>query len=167
MRRGRFLAVLLSCALILATTACQKKKTQAGEALPSTDRVGPSPLGTTQNILRKTFSVRTTAIFPFEISAHAYTPHLHGQYKSFVKESGQSDDSANVDFLILNEDQYADFVHRQSGETIFSADASHDQDVDVRLPASRDKPLKFYLVFRNSSGGAATKLVKADFKVDF
>lgn len=162
----RFLVFLLNGSLIVATTACQEKP-QAEEVVPSTDRVGPSPLGTSQNILHKTFSVRTSATFPFEIPPHASTPHLHGQYKSFLKESGQSGGRANVDFLILNEDQYADFIHRQSGETVFATEASHDQEVEVGLPASQERPLKFFLVFRNSSGEKTTKLVQADFTVDF
>jgi hypothetical protein len=96
-------------------------------------------------------------------------PHLRGNYKSFVNQLGAqaSDDSANVDFLLLNEDQYADFVHGHAGEALFSADASHDQDVNVSLPPSQDQPEKYYLVFRNSTGGAAKKLVQADFTLDF
>ena len=127
-----------------------------------------SPSGS-QTILHKTFSLTTTASFPFEIPAHAVTPHLHGNYKSFVKQisADASDDSANVDFLILKEDQYADFVHGHAGEALFSADASHDQDVDFSLPASQDQPQKYYLVFRSSPGGSARKIVQADFTVDF
>jgi hypothetical protein len=167
----RLLPVLLVAALVLATGACQKKKAPAEEEekmLPM-DRVARSPADTSQQILHKTFAVSSTVKFPFEIPAHAAIPHLRGNYRSFVKDLGvpSNGDIANVDFLILNEDQYADFVGGRSGEALFSADASHDQDVNVRLPPSQDQPRKYYLVFRNSSGGAAKKLVQADFTVDF
>jgi hypothetical protein len=166
----RLLPVLLVAALVLATDACQKKKAPAEEEkmLPM-DRVARSPANTSQQILHKTFAVSGTVKFPFEIPAHAAIPHLRGTYRSFVKDLGvpANGDIANVDFLILNEDQYADFVGGRSGEALFSADASHDQDVNVSLPPSQDQPRKYYLVFRNSSGGAAKKLVQADFTVDF
>jgi hypothetical protein len=166
----RLLPVLLVAALVLATDACQKKKAPAEEEkmLPM-DRVARSPADTSQQILHKTFAVSSTVKFPFEIPAHAAIPHLRGNYRSFVKDLGvpSNGDIANVDFLILNEDQYADFVGGRSGEALFSADASHDQGVNVSLPPSQDQPRKYYLVFRNSSGGAAKKLVQADFTVDF
>ncbi len=96
-------------------------------------------------------------------------PNLHGNYKSFVKQLGveSNPDNANVDFLILNEEQYGDFLHGRAGEAIFSADASHDQNVNFGLPPSQDQPRKYYLVFRNIPGGEAKKLVQADFTVDF
>jgi hypothetical protein len=165
----RPLPVLLVAALLLAT-ACQKKKApEEEEKLPAMDRVARSPVDTSQQILHKTFTVSSTVKFPFEIPAHAAIPHLRGNYRSFVKDPGvrSNDDMANIDFLILNEDQYADFVGGHAGEALFSADASHDQDINVSLPPSQDQPRKYYLVFRNSPGGAAKKLVQAHFTVDF
>lgn len=151
-------------------TSCEKKKPRTEEevVLPM-DRVAVSPASSSQSVLHKSFPVTTAAVFPFEIPAHAVMPHLHGNYKSFVKQLAvqTNDDSANVDFLILNEDQYSDFVHAHAGEALFSADASHDQEVNFSLPGSQDQPRKYYLVFRNSPGGAAKKIVQADFTVDF
>ncbi len=167
--RLRLLLTLLMAMLVLVPGACQKKKPPVEEEELPMDRVAPSPVGTSQVVLHKTFAVRTSVNFPFEIPAHAAMPHLHGNYKSFTKELGihSNDDSANVDFLILNEDQYADFIHGHSGEAVFSTDASHDQDVSVILPASQDQPRKYYLIFRSSPGGEARKLVQADFAIDF
>jgi hypothetical protein len=167
---SRRLPVIFVAALILATGGCEKKKAPVVEEGPQpTDRVAPSPVGTAQTILHKTFAISTSVNFPFEIPAHAVNPLLHGTYRSFVKrlEGESKDASANVDFLILNEDQYADFVHGHQGEALFSVDSSHDQDVNVSLPASQDQPRKYYLVFRNTPGGEAKKLIQADFTVDF
>ena len=162
----RLLAVAV---LTLTVTACQKKKPPAEEPVAPSNYVAPLPVGTTQTILHKTFPVTTTVKFPFDIPARAAMPHLHGTYKSFVAQLTvqSSDAAANVDFLILNEDQYADFVQGHSGEALFSADASHDQDVNLSLPPSQDQPKKYYLVFHNTPAGAPKKLVQADFTVDF
>jgi hypothetical protein len=155
--------------LMLALTACQKKTPPAAEPAPHVDRVAPLPVGTTETILHKTFAVTGSANFPFEVPARAAMPHLHGTYKSFLAQLAvqSSDEAANVDFLILNEDQYTDFVEGHSGEALFSADAAHDQDVNLSLPASQDQPRKYYLIFRNPPGGAAKKLIQADFTLDF
>jgi hypothetical protein len=166
--RGRFLLLTVVVAMFFFVTACQSKKPPAEETVLPMDRVAASPSGS-QTILHKTFSITATASFPFEIPAHAAMPHLHGNYKSFVKQisADASDDSADVEFLILKEDQYVDFVRGHAGEALFSADASHDQDVDFSLPASQDQPQKYYLVFRNSPGGSTKKIVQAEFTVDF
>lgn len=167
-RRSRVLRLLAVAAMAFLITSCQSKKPPAEDVALPMDRVAVSPSGS-QTILHKTFSVTATASFPFEIPAHAAMPHLHGLYKSFVKQvsADASDDGANVDFLILKEDQYSDFVHGHAGEALFSADASHDQEVNFSLPASQDQPQKYYLVFRNSPGGSTKKIVQADFTVDF
>jgi len=106
--------------------------------------------------------------FSFEIPSHAATPHLHGAFRSFVQQAAQSsDDSGNVDFLVLNQQQYADLATGRQSEALFSAESTHDQEVNLGLPVSQDQPQKYYLVFRNSSSGEGRKLVQADFTVDF
>jgi hypothetical protein len=165
--RNRIPPVFLVAALILAATACQKKQAPAEEIPLPTDRVAPSPVGTNQTILHKTFTVKGSTTFPFEIPPHAVRPHLHGIFESFVREvHGASDESANVDFLIVNADQYADLVGDRPSEALFTVEASHNQAVNVDLPASLDQPVKYYLVFRNAAKGPG-KVVEADFHVDF
>jgi hypothetical protein len=156
--------------LLLFACSCQKRNAPpAEEVLPSKDRVAPSPANSNQTVLHKTFSISTSASFPFEIPPHAAMPHLHGNYKSFVKQLGAQghDDSGNVDFFILTEEQYADFTHGRAGESVFSADSSHDQDVSVSLPITQDQPQKYYLIFRNTPGDKMKKLVQAEFTLDF
>jgi hypothetical protein len=167
MLQWRAFFLIATIAFVLA--ACEKKKPPVEELPLPADRVNRSPVGTTQSVLHKTFAVTSSAAFPFEIPAHAAIPHLHGSYRSFVDRLGiqTNDDSTNVDFLILNEDQHADFVHGRAVEALFSTPASHNQDVDVGLPASNDQPQKYYLVFRNTPGGEAKKVVQADFTLDF
>jgi hypothetical protein len=175
--RIRVRLFLLLAALTLAVAACQNKKPPAEDAPLPADRiapssVAPSPVGTNQTILHKTFTVKSSAIFPFEIPPRAVRPHLHGIFESFVSQlhgtsRGASDDEANLDFLILNAEQYADFASDRPGDAIFSAEASHNQSINVDLPASLGQPVKYYLVFRSSAGKAPAKVVEADFQLDF
>ncbi|MGO8793339.1 MAG: hypothetical protein ACLQLC_00820 [Candidatus Sulfotelmatobacter sp.] len=166
--------LLLGAALILGFTAGCKSKDQDKAAqgeIASIDRVGSSPLGTSQVVLHKDFVVRASSVFSFEIPAHAAMPHLRGSYKSFVTKLGvqTNEDAANVDFFVLTEEQYADFVQggAGTGDMLFSVDDSHQQNVDVVLPPSLNQTRKFYLVFRNTPGGDANKAIRANLRVDF
>ncbi len=132
------------------------------------DRVAPSPVGTSSAIVHKTFAVSSTTKFSFEIPPHAVSPQLHGTYRSFLQGSVQSsDEDANVDLLLMNDQQYANFLKGRPADTVFSVDSSHDQDVNCGLPATLDHPVQYYLIFRNSSSSGDKKVVQADFRVDF
>jgi hypothetical protein len=132
------------------------------------DHISSSPVGSTASILHKTFAVATLTKFSFEIPSHAATPLLHGNFKSFMQQAAHSsDDSGNVDFLVLNQQQYADLATGRQSEALFSAESTHDQEVNLGLPVSQDQPQKYYLVFRNSSRAEGKKLVEANFTVDF
>src|SRR5271157_6651519 len=98
-------------ALLWFDLACEKDEPEPTSTVDRSERVAPSPVGTSQTVLEKTFALKDTATFPFEIPAHATMPHLNGLFVSYVGEaSGASDDSANIDFLVLNEDQQTDFA---------------------------------------------------------
>jgi hypothetical protein len=136
------------------------------------DRVGESPVGTSKPILHQTFKVAGIVNLPFEVPAHAANPQLRGTYHSFVKANGKhaeeaSDAAANVDFLVLNEQQYSDFLNGHGGEAIFSVEDTHNQEVNTGLPPTLGQPAKYYLVFRNNSRSAAKTVVEADFRIDF
>ena len=178
MRRGRHFRVgllWLEAGLVLGFAAGCKTNHQE-EAAPQAeiaaiDRVGASPLGSSQVVLHKDFVVHTLAAFSFEIPAHAAMPHLRGSYKSFVAKLGvqSNEDAANVDFFVLTEEQYASFVQggAGAGDMLFSVDDSHEQNVDVVLPPSLNQTRKFYLVFRNPAGGDSNKAIRASLRVDF
>jgi hypothetical protein len=154
-------------ALLLISTGCTKDPPPQTNTVVPSDHVAPSPVGTTQTVLQKTFNVKASATFPFEIPAHAVQPHLHGIFESFAGQvHGASDDSANVDFLIMNEEQQAALASDHPSEALFDVEASHNQAINFDLPASMSQPVKYYLVFRNSSG-KGTKVVEANFRVDF
>jgi hypothetical protein len=133
------------------------------------DHIAESPVGTSTAIVNRTFAMSAPAKFSFEIPPHAVSPQLHGTFRSFVRQAGiqSSDENADVDLLLMNGEQYADFLRGQPAVTVYSVDSSHDQDVSFGLPATLDRPVMYYLVFRNSSSSAAKKVVQADFQVDF
>jgi hypothetical protein len=159
--------VLLFTLLSFAAISCQKPAA-APQPVSHFEHVAPSPVGTSQTVLEKTFPLKNSATFPFEIPAHAVRPHLHGIFESFAGQlHGGSDETANVDFLVLDEAQYSDFAGGRPGEALFSVEASHNQAVNFDLPASLDQPVKYYLIFRSSAAGGAKKVVEADFRVDF
>jgi hypothetical protein len=85
------------------------------------DHIAGSPVGRTNTILHRTFAVSTLIKVPFEIPAHAATPHLHGTFRSFVQQAGaqSGDDSANVDFLVLNQEQYTELANGRPSEAPF------------------------------------------------
>jgi hypothetical protein len=135
----------------------------------ASDHVGGSPVGTSNAILHQTFKVAGIVNLPFEVPAHAANPQLRGTYQSFVKHAGtqSSDTAADVEFLLLNEQQYGDFLNGRSGEAVFSAEDAHNQEVNTGLPPTLDQPAKYYLIFRNNSHDAGKKVVQADFRIDF
>jgi len=53
-----------------------------------------------------------------------------------------------------------------TAQALFDVEASHNQAINFDLPASMSRPVKYYLLFRNSSG-KGSKVVEANFRVDF
>ena len=139
----------------------------------ASDHVGGSVVGTSNPILHQTFGVRDIVQLPFEVPAHAATPQLLGNYRSFLERAGAqtSDQEADIEVLVLNEQQYGDFLSGHPSESAFSAEDAHDQDVNTELPPTFGQPAKYHLVFRNNSRNNAhakgKKFVQADFRIDF
>lgn len=142
---------------------------QTAPAKPSIkDRIiEDSPVGTSRAILHKTFAVKRVAHVRFEIPPHALTPRFCGTFRSLVGGETSHDASANVDLLLLNEAQYSDFAAGRDPEALYIADTTHFRDISVDLSPSGSQPARYYIVFRNSPGGADQKTVEADFRVDF
>ena len=163
----KHLAVLIAPILLLHVACTKDPPPQAATTVAPSDHVTASPVGTNQTVLQKTFSLKASATFPFEIPAHAAQPHLHGIFESFVGQlHGASDDTANIDFLIMTEEQQTAFASDHPSEALFDVEASHNQAINFDLPASMNQSVKYYLVFRNPQG-KASKVVEANFRVDF
>lgn len=139
--------------------------------LTPSDHVGGSVVGSTTPILHKTFRVHTAVQLPFEVPAHAASPRLRGTYRSFVKQAGiqssDADTEAQIEFLLLNEQQYGEFLNRHAGEATFDTEDAHAQEVNTSLPPTINQSAKYHLVFRNNSRGREAKFVQADFRMEF
>ena len=75
--------------------------------------------------------------------------------------------SADVEFLLLNQQQFDTLLSGHESDAVFSADDAHNQEVNTYLPPTFAQPARYYPVFRNNSRANGKKLVQADFRVDF
>lgn len=134
----------------------------------ASDHVGGSVVGTSNNVLHQTFAVAKTVDLPFEVPAHAYGPQLHGSFQSFIQAGGApSTAPGDVEFMLLNDQQYSDLLAGHPGDAMFSADAAHDQEVNANLPPTLNKRVKYHLIFRNAEPKTGKRVVKAEFQIDF
>jgi len=155
---------------LFVATACNKSQPISSPTVSRLDHVDSAHVKPI-NFLHKTFSLKKMASFEFQVPAHSALPRLHGTFQSFVPASGGealSDDSADVDMVLLNAEQYSDFSHGHSdGTALYSVDPTHDHEVEFLLPPTQEDSVTYYAVFRNSPGGAPSKQVKADFSLTF
>ena len=157
--------------LLILLCACNKSQPVSHEpTVNQLDKVDSAHLKPI-NFLHKTFAVKKTASFEFQVPAHTALPRLHGTFQSSVpgaETDSRSDDSANVDMVLLNADQYADFSHGSGeGAALYTVEPTHDHEVDFLLSPAQEDSATYYVVFRNSPGGAPSKQVKADFSLTF
>jgi hypothetical protein len=158
---------LLVGILLGATMACKKQEAPK-ETEPDISRQLISQPKQPLSVLDKTFSLKTSATFPFEVPANSAQPHLHGVFQSFLgKAHGDSNEAANINFVIMNEQQESDFANNRPSESLFSSEDSHSQAVNFDLAPAYSKPVKYYLVFENTRGSKTNKVIEAKFQVDF
>jgi hypothetical protein len=132
------------------------------------DRVGDSVVGTTNKVLHQTFLVAGAVDVPFEVPAHAYSPELRGTFRSFIQASGAPTTApGDVEFLLLSEPQYSALLHGQPSDAVFSADATHNQEVNANLPPTLNQGAKYHLMFRNVSPKTGKRVVQAEFEMNF
>ncbi len=123
-----------------------------------------------RNFLHKVFSVNKYVEFAFVVPPHQGHARVHGEFQSFTKRAAPDSTSgkaADVDLMLLNEQEFNEFRHGQMQSATQELDAAHNQTVDWSVPPSYDDPQQYHLVFGNSDEGAATRFVKADFTVTF
>jgi len=160
---------LLGAAMLSAVCGCSKQQPPQDTAT-AVDRIVREPAKEPVNFLHKTFPVQKYEKFEFVVPPHSTRPRLQGSFKSFIiggNGASISDDRANVDLLLLNEEEFNAFAHDTRGTATYSVDSSYTQTVDFALTATLDQPQKFYLIFRNSPGGSRAKFVDADFTLSF
>jgi len=140
--------------------------TSSTRAPASSDHVVFSPRPKPKNFLHAVFSVKNYIQFTFVVPPNTVGPKPRGNFRSFPK-SGQSvdDGAADVDVVVLTEQEFNGFLHHRAGMATFELDASHNQVVNYALPPTQDEGQKYHLVFRNSAGTTKIASVEADFTV--
>jgi hypothetical protein len=126
--------------------------------------------GEPKHFLHKLFSVNHHVQFEFLVPAHQGNTRLRGTFRSFTNRSdpdSTSDRSADVDVMVLNEEEFNQFLHGQPQSITYELDPSHNLRVDLRVPTTYTDPQKYHLVFSNADSGTKTKFVEADFTVSF
>ncbi len=133
----------------------------------TSDLVRDSVVGTSIPILHDKFHLSVIVDLPFRVPPHAATPKLHGTFRSFVPVSGKpnNDTDSDIEFQLLNEQAYSNFLGAKPSEALFSADATHDEEVNSSLPPTLDQAVTYHMVFVNTSRNK--KVVQADFRLDF
>jgi hypothetical protein len=159
----------LLTAAVLLSTACSRKEAPKRANNDPLNQVRSGPAEPPRHFLHKTFKVATYVKFPFDVPSHAFNPKLQGSFKSYPagKSPEAGDDSSNVDFLLMNAEEFDDFVHNRSSAVRYSIGAAHSQDVDYALPATLEEPVKYFIVFRNSASNGPPRMVDADFTISF
>lgn len=123
-----------------------------------------------RNLVHKVFSVNKYTQFAFVVPPHQGHARVHGDFQSFTKREAPdstSDKTADVDLMLLNDQEFNDFQHGQMESATRELDPAHNQMVDWSVPPSYDEPQQYHLVFSNSDGTTGPKFVKADFTVSF
>jgi hypothetical protein len=131
------------------------------DSASSMDRVVPAEIGSGGEVLQKTFVMTGNAAFSFDVPPHAIHPRLVGSYRAKSANLGAP---ANLDFLVLNADQYPAFAHGAAGDALFSAAASSGATVDLALPITNNAAARYYIVF--SAGAKTKKMVSASLRLE-
>ncbi len=108
--------------------------------------------------------------FQFEVPPHVISPQVSGDFSSFIQGAGGariSDESADVELMIMSEEQCDAFEKKTSAESVYAIEPSHDHEVSITLPGTQDVPARYYAVFRRANEGKSPIWVNANLTADF
>lgn len=108
-----------------------------------------------KHFLHKVFPVSSHTQFTFLIPPRQGNARLRGTFRSFTKRSNPdstSDRTAAVDLLVLNDQEFNEFLHGRPQSVTYELDSANNQRVDWRVPTTYADSQTYYLVFSNSSG---------------
>lgn len=165
-----WLVVIFIGVALLAFAGCNRGPRQdAGEG-SSLDHISQGPRLAPLKVAHGVSKVQKYVKFPFEVPAHAITPRLEGEFSSFIQGAGGariSDESADVELMIMSEEQYDAFEQKRSAESVYAIEPSHDHGVSITLPATQDTPARYVAVFRRTNDGKNAVWVHAELTAQF
>ena len=163
-------------ATVIAPLDILKKQADTADTKPAPTRepqaidhlVSIEP-GKPKHLLHNVFSVNRRTQFAFTIPAHQSNAKLHGTFRSFTKRNDpdSGDRSADVDLLLLNDEEFSQFQHGEPQSVTYELNSAHNQMVDWWVPATRAEAKTYHLVFINSADDIKLKFVQADFTLTF
>ena len=154
---------------LLAAVACRGPKQDLNED-SSLDRVSQGPRLPPQRVTHGLSKLDKSQKLPFEVPAHQLTPRLQGNFSSFVQGAGGArinDESADVELMVMTEEQYDAYTHKRSAESLYAIEPSHDHGVSIALPSTQDTGAHYYAVFRRNNDAKTPVWVNADLSVEF
>jgi hypothetical protein len=158
--------------LLLVVCGCSRrtKLPEEPQTVLSVDRPVHLSSEEPKKVVHGVFSLTKYEQFAFVIPPHQGFPKLHGDFRSFTKRrdpESSSDNTADIGLMLLNEQEFNDFLQGRPGSTTYELIPAHDQTVDWQVPHTLDQSQQYHLVFSNANGGTKTKFVKADFTISF
>jgi hypothetical protein len=167
----RHLGFTALCVLLLVALSCKKSAAPSPQSADDPlNRIEHAPAQPPSNFVHQTFKLDRFEKFGFEVPAHTVSPKLQGSFQSFVVNENKdmtSNDAANVDVLLLTEEELDDYLHDRPGSPKYQISDSHGQTMDYALPSTFEQSQKYYLLFRNPAPKKLAKWVKADFTAYF
>jgi hypothetical protein len=169
----RIVIVIVGVALLSGAAVTVLRKLSSGRAPEPAEPAATSDLvlhtagATEQVLLKQTFSVQKNKIFRFEIPARTNHPLIQGTFRSFAgsNSAGAEKTKADVELMLMDEDQYQDFLKGKLEETVNTITPSSDAEVHWQLSTTLDTPQPYYFVFLNPQKMPPTVSVETDFKV--
>jgi hypothetical protein len=134
------------------------------------DRVSQGPKLAPQRITHGLAKLDKLQKLTFEIPPHQLTPRVTGSFSSFVQGNGGariSDESADVELLVMTEDQYDAYTHHRGAESTYAVEPSHDHGVSIALPATQETGAHYYAVFRRANDAKTPLWVTTDLSLAF
>jgi hypothetical protein len=145
-------------------------KQQPADDSPSVDRISQAQRTPPQQVAHGLVRLDKYQKFPFEVPPHVISPRLRGEFSSFMQGADGariSDESADVELMVMTEAQCDDFVHRRSAQAVDAVEPSHNHGVKITLPASQDEPVRYFVVFRRTTDAKNPVWIDADLTAEF
>lgn len=164
----RLIPVVGALALLIVV-ACNRSHKDLDED-STLDRVSQGPRLPPQRVTHGLAKIEKIQKLAFEVPPHQLTPRLQGSFSSFVQGPGGeriNDESADVELMVMTEDQYEAYIHHRSAESMYAIDPSHDHGVSIALPATQDTGAHYYAVFRRNDEAKTPLWVNTDLSVVF
>ena len=162
--------VILAASITLAGCKNAPRQEEDSERPSAVDHVSQPAHLTPQVVTHGLSKLQRFVKFPFDVPPHVITPRVTGEFTSFIQCAGGAriaDDSANVELMIMTDEQFDAFDKKTGAESVYAIEPSHDHAVSITLPATEETPAHYYAVFRRTNEGKNLIWVNANLTAEF